>query len=293
MDLVKAIKAIEKGLAAAQRDVNRTYKAYEAADKRTKLHKFLHGRNLDAPPMFLDERAFVFAQVAPHLHDYTFQGHHGLDAVFAWASAQPYVHPAGWGSGTTPHAENEYEVVQQIWASAREEYPNDPWPGQQEYGWNQQEGIAAFLIFRGVHNTKAAGREPPKRRVRGLGALDANTLEQWNGKRFRMPDAFDGNSAVWYGPGGADGEHATVATFDGDDVIVWEYTYVVGLIEDPYADYAVTKTHLACADIEAALPAGGGGFTSNLQVLRWAAALGVAKLAYHGGEESWANKLPR
>lgn len=136
--------------------------------------------------------------------------------------------------------------------------------------------------------------DPKARNVRGLGALDANTLEQWSGKRFRKPDVFDGRSAAWYGPDGPDGEHATVATSDDDGVIVWEYTYVVGLIEDPYADYAVTKTHLSYDDIEQAVGTiwSARGRASAL-FLQWAASIGVAKLAYHGGEESWANQLPR
>lgn len=92
---------------------------------------------------------------------------------------------------------------------------------------------------------------------------------------FRRPDvSVPGSYWLWYGPAGRDGDCATEVEECHGGYIVREYQDVSGLIENPDDTFLVRETF-----VEASGP-------------YWAAQYGVLKLAYEGGEESWADALP-
>lgn len=78
--------------------------------------------------------------------------------------------------------------------------------------------------------------------------------------------------AVWYGPGGEEGDCAT----EVEDDNVRSYQYVEGY--DARTPYLVTETYV------------GDVYANNIGQL---AQIGVDRLSEHGGVESWARELPR
>jgi hypothetical protein len=113
-------------------------------------------------------------------------------------------------------------------------------------------------------------------------------MAQWDGRPFRVPDEYYSGWAIWYGPGGVEGDCATEAETTGYDFTVSEYQFVSE--EDQFLK---TSTHVTSDELEAAQVARGQRMPRNDQEwLRLAAGYGVAKLAYWGGEEDWVYSLP-
>jgi hypothetical protein len=132
-----------------------------------------------------------------------------------------------------------------------------------------------------------------------MSALDKNVLKQWHKQQWRDPDVWSpskyGSFAIWYGPAGPDGEQATMVEGADDHFTVTEYQNVVGLIDDPEADFSMHSVTIDAQDVFDTLKV--AKITSKGRDLKglfgWVAGLGVARLAYYGGEESWASELPR
>jgi hypothetical protein len=93
---------------------------------------------------------------------------------------------------------------------------------------------------------------------------------------WREPDIQIGAWAVWYGPEGADGDCAT----EVEGSTVRQYQHVDGLIEDyePSTPFLVTETTVD---------------TKRDIGIRKIVAIGVEQLSYWGGEEYWADELPK
>lgn len=145
-----------------------------------------------------------------------------------------------------------------------------------------------------------------------------NPRHEW--EPFRDPDAEVSLSwAVWYGPGGVDGDVATEVELDGGSgIYVREYNNVVGTLDEGSYDesepFLVLETYLSADDIERVAlaqhlddlhdamsePDDPDEFTivpddddARLLILRYAATIGVKYIGERGGEESWAAELPR
>lgn len=125
------------------------------------------------------------------------------------------------------------------------------------------------------------------------------TLSLWRGKRWRKPDVFDtypdGARAIWYGPDGPDGEMATECIWDtpSQTFEVTEYQSVVGMFDegtyDPDAPFSTQTTRFTVKAVMKAVADIGEKPTG---MIVWAVGLGVAQLAYFGGEESMVDSLP-
>ncbi len=98
---------------------------------------------------------------------------------------------------------------------------------------------------------------------------------------FRTPDVDAGDTFLWYGPGGVEGDHCTEVTLSGQWATVREYTNVQGLLEDPPEAFLVTSTQVRVPR----------AFRPELAA-RYAASVGSASLSYWGGDETWADSLP-
>ena len=98
-------------------------------------------------------------------------------------------------------------------------------------------------------------------------------------KRWRVPDESTKNYAVWYGPGGKKGEHATEVEKEGSDYRVSEYTFVgAGYFDEPpEADFLKTTTYVR---------------PKRPMSLRDVVDVGVQILSYYGGDEEFVDSLP-
>jgi len=134
--------------------------------------------------------------------------------------------------------------------------------------------------------------------------MDKESLEQWDGEKWRKPDEFVDSSrpglgviAIWYGPGGPDGENATMVEWDGyDSIEVSEYQYLPGLVDEVITgeEFLKTTAYLDTDDVVDTLRrAGVRKPKNNEELLRWVAGLGVAHIAYWGGTEEYVDELPR
>jgi hypothetical protein len=132
--------------------------------------------------------------------------------------------------------------------------------------------------------------------------IRSQTVEQWREEPFRVPDVWRGYpnaraaEAIWYGPGGQEGDYATMVEIEPGEIIVTEYTnfYAAGSEpDDPSEPYGLQKVTFDTEDIIALLKKHGKKRPKTPKELaRWAASIGVAEIAYWGGEDSWASELP-
>jgi len=126
--------------------------------------------------------------------------------------------------------------------------------------------------------------------------IDKQTLEQWNAKKWRKPDVWIDGYAIWYGPGGAEGENATEVELDSMGIQISEYQYLPGLVDGvvPGEEFLKTSTYLDIDDVLRALK--GARIRkpkTDKDLIRWAVGLGVAQIAYWGGDEDYTDELPR
>ena len=136
-------------------------------------------------------------------------------------------------------------------------------------------------------------------------AYAKRVVEQWDVDPWREPDSIDsdGTQMIWYGPEGVEGDDATEIQFEEMSVgfvfIVTEYTGTAGVIEDPPAPILQTRTYFDVNELIEVMKAAGRSDRRITNpdlpmedLLRLAVGYGVAKLAYMGGDESWAEVLP-
>jgi hypothetical protein len=105
---------------------------------------------------------------------------------------------------------------------------------------------------------------------------------------WRTPDEHGGDWAIWYGPGGADGDDATLVRHSGggregsENFDVYEVHNATGEIEDidPDSPFLVQSTFVE-------VPSQG----TMLKTMRAAAGIGVEQLSQHGGTEDWWDSL--
>jgi hypothetical protein len=167
------------------------------------------------------------------------------------------------------------------------------------------------LILRDIHFQNAPGaslgskgpiREwSPSGKYRKPKSESRLLLERinWEPFEWREPDEVSGDQSVWYGPEGAEGDVATTISSDMDGFQVCEYQAVAGLIENPEADFLKTCVFVdwgvvAVAGAEMALPREileGETEEAVRRIMRVAVAIGVAKMAYFGGDEEWVDSL--
>jgi hypothetical protein len=120
----------------------------------------------------------------------------------------------------------------------------------------------------------------------------------WDGKEWREADRrLDDHRVVWYGPGGEKGDYATELESYQDHWIVREYSAQEKegpdhiLMITAYFEHKLVVDALFLANM----------MKTPLEVLRdedpwsmyrYAVSLGVAQIAYNGGDESWVDALP-
>ena len=133
--------------------------------------------------------------------------------------------------------------------------------------------------------------------------IDKETLHQWHNKKpFRKPDVYFydknipdlGLSAIWYGPAGPEGDYATEVEWENNGFNVSKYmplephpiggeTHIIKITTFIEADEIINTLR----NLKIRLP-------ENVQKLaRYAAAIGVAKIASWGGEEDEVEELPQ
>lgn len=129
------------------------------------------------------------------------------------------------------------------------------------------------------------------RKIRGASLAE---VEAW-----RMPDDEGKDWAVWYGPGGSEGDTASVAARTSP----YQYRFgevqnVVGLIDNPVKNFLVTSVTIDLDDaIQWALHIDGDEARQRLdqapeqKKLRIAAAVASDLIPKFGGEERWAGTL--
>lgn len=130
--------------------------------------------------------------------------------------------------------------------------------------------------------------------------------DQWDSEPWREPDEeSEGTYAAWYGPGD-DPESCVTVEKNGTGWDVAEYKDTTGLIEDvgEQERFLVVTTHVDGKDVENVLTAAGKEdviddlldeddfWIEDVELLRWVAGVGVAKIAYFGGAETFAGELP-
>lgn len=140
------------------------------------------------------------------------------------------------------------------------------------------------------------GEESPAKNVGG-----SRHWEHWDGRPWRSADGYAADGAIWYGPAGVEGDTATEVTWtcrrSRCEFTITEYQHVVGLVDNPPAPFIATSATVLTDEIDQALFALGlPGLSVDredpAEWARWAAGLGVAKLAHSGGHEEWVNELP-
>jgi hypothetical protein len=117
---------------------------------------------------------------------------------------------------------------------------------------------------------------------------DDNILGQWNRRPFRKPDHEECHYAIWYGPGDADGDFATTVSYEDDYFVVTEYS------RHPDDGELITQSTQIGVQLVRDTVLQEKGFkpaTNGLHL--WATSIGVAALAYYGGDEDTAIDLPR
>jgi hypothetical protein len=138
--------------------------------------------------------------------------------------------------------------------------------------------------------------------ARGLGVINENTRKHWDGRMWREPDVYMDGVAIWYGHGGAEGENATMIERSGSALTVTEFQAAAGYIEEPEDTFLTHSTTLDAYDVVDEVNVDllqlrryplAYDDVNDLELLRWAVGLGIAHLFYWGGEESWADELPR
>ena len=129
--------------------------------------------------------------------------------------------------------------------------------------------------------------------------LPRETLEQWHREMWRKPDRYTEATgyvlAIWYGPGGRKGEHATVVELSDDEFEVSEYNDTAGYYDvgdEPSDPFQVRTVALDPEVVLATLKHFGITAKNRRELVRWVAGLGVAHSGYWGGEESTAEELP-
>jgi hypothetical protein len=127
--------------------------------------------------------------------------------------------------------------------------------------------------------------------------LTRDDLEAW-----RKPDVYTDSSdlgwviAIWYGPGGVEGENATEVEVSNRIIDVTEYQYLPGLVDDvpPGEEFLQTEYSFDKDELYAALKEVGiRKPRSNLALVKHAAAYGVQMLSFWGGTENYTDELPR
>lgn len=128
---------------------------------------------------------------------------------------------------------------------------------------------------------------------------------------FRKPDESSKGEYIWYGPGGKKGDYATQTIERWSGRGGWEvseYVNTEGLFDTrsgenpPDEPFLQTTTFVEKKELRDALERIHVVVTEEQwdeptededeMLARWATALGVEKLAYHGGEEDFVDSLP-
>lgn len=139
------------------------------------------------------------------------------------------------------------------------------------------------------------------RRIPGEKNIFLEENIDWDGREWREPDEDDaghtGVHASWYGVGGIDALEATTAVWR-TSLSGWtikEYRFI-----PEEKSYLVRRTFVAAQTLSDALFSILGLTVSEEDIwddrkrwIRYAVSLGVLRLAYKGGDEDWANKIPR
>jgi hypothetical protein len=117
------------------------------------------------------------------------------------------------------------------------------------------------------------------------------SVQSWDGRPFRRPDVYSEGTgyAVWYGPGGREGENATEVETSGSGFDVTEYQYIGG----PEEHFLQTRTWVDVDELTEAQRVRGQRLPrTEEEWLRLAAGYGVARLFEYGGEEEMVDSLP-
>jgi hypothetical protein len=132
---------------------------------------------------------------------------------------------------------------------------------------------------------------------------------QWELKEWRKPDMSYEFGMIWYGPAGDEGDVATEVEWSDWEAGVFsvsEYQDATGLIERVDPDFSILKGTVGVGTYELARELVEQGHVTANTVketaetildrpeifARWAASMGVAKLAYWGGDEEYVERLP-
>lgn len=119
----------------------------------------------------------------------------------------------------------------------------------------------------------------------------------WDGEEWREADVRERDRAIWYGPGGKDGDYATELESYKDHWIVREYSrqdrkgpddilMITAYFEHKLVIDALFLRNMMRTPLEAL------GDEDPWAFYRYAVSLGVAEIAYRGGDESWVDELP-
>ena len=114
---------------------------------------------------------------------------------------------------------------------------------------------------------------------------------------FREPDEQVGDSwAVWYGPGGVEGEHATEVESNGYNAFdVGQYVYIGDSIdEEPEGDFEKTTAYVNFDFIanNYSVDINELEESPNLAI-RWAAQAGIDRISNEGGDKEYVDDLPQ
>lgn len=141
----------------------------------------------------------------------------------------------------------------------------------------------------------------PRREIPGHESKFSQALDRldWKADEWRDPDYRDDFSWVWYGPGGKEGDHATELEWLGGGWNVSEYAGVGGEASPYGLDILKTTTFIGNIFLSDALwRAKGISITPEAidedpdEWGKFAVSLGIAYLAYFGGNEEWVESLP-
>lgn len=133
----------------------------------------------------------------------------------------------------------------------------------------------------------------------GTRGLSERASEQF--KKWREPDegGEEDDYGIWYGPGGKERENATTIEpasaggYGGRGWAVAEYTYVIGLLDDPEDDFLKTSTFVSYDEVAKALVRDKDEISDNPgEFIRYAVEVGVHKISDRGGDEEFVGKLP-
>lgn len=117
---------------------------------------------------------------------------------------------------------------------------------------------------------------------------DQNILNQWPRHVWRQPDHEECHYAIWYGPDGADGDVATTIAYEEGYFTVTEYAR-----HPDGGDLISSSTEIGAQLVRDTVFQVLGIRPAEQNLHLWAVGIGVAALAYYGGDEDTAIDLPR